>query len=813
MGGSRLLKRVLWTAAPVLMIAGLNVPGATAVTAPGLDNGFARIKVLSNRADLISGGDALVEVEMAPGTKAAAIAMRIGPRDVTSHFAWRASGRFMGRVNGLALGANTLTARIGGATRSVVINNHPNGGPIFSGPQIQPWPCQDTAVDKQCNQPAEYTYLYRSTDPTTSGLQSYDPANPPSDVATTTTDKGVTVPFIVRQERGYQDRDEYKILTLFQPGKPWEPWSPQEQWNHKVLITHGGGCGAAHAPGGAPLKDYSGTFDDNPAMTDSYIVALGKGFAVLSTALDNLGHNCNVVPAAESLMMAKERLIEQYGELRYTIGTGCSGGSITQAMVANAYPGIYQGLLTTCAYPDVASTAIQFFDLHMLRIYFEDPSKWGPGVVWTPQQMADVEGHASHVNAVTTDELFFKGLTDANAASCSGVSDAERYNAQSNPAGVRCTLLDYLINLTGPRTREVWSAPEKAIGRGFAGNFMDNVGVQYGLEALRTGLITPAQFVDLNVKIGGLDIDGKFQPQRTLADQPALDNVYRSGELMEANNLNRVAIINAIGPDPGAAHDSVHAAWVRWRLDREHGNHDNHVMWGGPVALIGDPNYPVQSLEAMDRWLGAVEKDTSATPLVAKITKNKPEDVHDQCSDGFGHAILDSADCVPLYSAPRVVAGDAKTADVVKCALRPLDRSDDYGLLGATITDAQWAQLEETYTGGVCDFSKPGIGQQGAVEWMTYGDAVHHVYGGKRLPLAPADSGIGSASASFRSSTAAPRVLGGNAGPSPSRPSARSLPATGVGIPTAGWVLLGTGLALALILHRSRRQLKRAVPS
>ena len=767
------------------------------------------IKVLSNRADLISGGDALIEVTLAPGLDTADVAIAVGPRNVTSSFALRSNGRYVGRVTGLALGPNTLTARVGTVASKVVMTNHPNGGPLFSGPQIQPWKCQDEAVDAQCNQPAEYTYLYRSSDSSKSALQAYDPENPPGDVATTTTDQGVTVPFIVRQERGYQDRGEYKILTLFQPGKGWEPWGPQEQWNHKLLITHGGGCGTAHSPGAAPLKDYSGTLPDNPAITDSYIVALGRGFAVLSTALDNLGHNCNVVPAAESLLMAKERLIEQYGELRYTIGTGCSGGSITQAMVANAYPGIYQGLLTTCAYPDVASTAIQFFDFHMLRLYFEDPSKWGAGIVWTPEQMADVEGHVSHVDAVAADEAFFKALTNPSAA-CSGVEDAERYDAQTNPGGVRCALLDYLINVLGPRPREVWSANEKAIGHSFAGNFMDNVGVQYGLEALRQGSITPAQFVDLNAKIGGLDIDGKFQEERTVADQPALANVYRSGELMEANNLNRVAIINAIGADPGAAHDSVHAWWVRWRLDREHGNHDNHVMWGGPAPLIGDSSYPVQSLVAMDRWLTAVEQDGSLMPLPAKITKHKPEDVHDQCSDGAGHKIADSADCVEIYSAPRVVAGDDDTADTVKCVLRPLDRGDDYGPLGAVLTDAQWAQHEETFADGVCDFSRPGVGQQGAVAWMTYGDAVTHVYGGVPLPAPPPGSGTGWASASFlsRSDVVARGQLPGIAPPDGSAAPGRSLPATGVAASKAGWVPLGVAVALAVILLRRRSRVR-----
>src|SRR6185503_5664298 len=150
------------------------------------------------------------------------------------------------------------------------------------------------------------------------GLQPYDPTvdNPPADVAEATTDDGIIMPFTVRVETGYQDRDQYKILTLFNPNDAWQPWLPQPQWNHKLLVTHGGNCGAEFEPGGAPLNDYSGTIPENPVLEQSYITALGRGFMVMSTALDNTGHNCDIPLGAESLMMAKERLVEQYGELR-----------------------------------------------------------------------------------------------------------------------------------------------------------------------------------------------------------------------------------------------------------------------------------------------------------------------------------------------------------------------------------------------------------------------------------------------------------------------------------------------------------------
>src|SRR5690606_32287418 len=111
----------------------------------------------------------------------------------------------------------------------------------------------------------------------------------------------------------------------------------------------------SYGPGEPPNGDIAGTAPEGAEMLlgDSISVALGRGFITLSTAQANLGHNVNLVTAAESLMMAKERIVEQYGPLRYTIGTGCSGGAIAQQHIANAYPGIYQGLSVQCSYPDV----------------------------------------------------------------------------------------------------------------------------------------------------------------------------------------------------------------------------------------------------------------------------------------------------------------------------------------------------------------------------------------------------------------------------------------------------------------------------
>jgi hypothetical protein len=59
-----------------------------------------QIYVLSNRADLISGGQALVEVTIPAGGDPAAMRVAVGERDVTSAFAVRADGRYLGRIEG-----------------------------------------------------------------------------------------------------------------------------------------------------------------------------------------------------------------------------------------------------------------------------------------------------------------------------------------------------------------------------------------------------------------------------------------------------------------------------------------------------------------------------------------------------------------------------------------------------------------------------------------------------------------------------------------------------------------------------------------
>ena len=457
---SRLVVATTLLAAGVLAVPALATLPSTPLT----------IRVISNRADLVSGGDAVVQVDLPRGASGATVT--VGGRDVSAAFAHRPSGHYQGLLTGLRVGANTVVARAGGKAARLTITNHPAEGPVFSGPPIQPWYCLPGALDKNCRRPVTYAYQYMSS--VTGQFAAYDPKNPPADVATTTTDQGKTVPYVVRIESGTVDRSAYSIAVLYDGSKPFTRWTGPAAWNHKLYVTHGGGCGGMH------------TEAATPSVLDSN--TLSRGFVVMSTALDNSNQNCNVVVQAESIMMAKERVTDAYGDIRYTIGMGSSGGSLASLQMANAYPGLYDGLLVGATFPDAMLTDL--LDCVALTRYFNDPRKWGAGVVWTEPAQAAVAGKQS-MGPCALEALPF-GPEDysnmynpSDPAWCDMSShEPERvYNATTNPKGVRCAIQDYFVNVLGNRPPSRWGAVEKKIHRGFANRPYDTVGVQYGLAA------------------------------------------------------------------------------------------------------------------------------------------------------------------------------------------------------------------------------------------------------------------------------------------------------------------------------------------
>lgn len=682
------------------------------------------IKTLSNRADLISGGDALTQIVLPTGAKVSGLRVRLDGKNVTREFALRRNHKVEGRLTGLVLGTNTVIATSNGERARLVITNHPLGGPDFSGPQIKPWKCETGAKNRKCDIAPTFALMYlpagtEGTGVGVSGVASastflpYNPKSPPAAalIATTTTRDGVTMPFIIRQETGYIDRDQYTIATLYQPGKPWQPWAAQRQFNHRLVITHGASCDTTYGSGAAPSVL-------NPTL-------LGAGFILMSNALDNAGHNCNLVTEAESLVMTKEYVIDHYGQIRWTIGSGCSGGSLVQQQVANAYPGLYQGITPQCSFTDAWSSSMEYVDYGMLLRYFENPSKWAPGAAWTPTAIQQAIDHPNIGNPVTFTTVIPNSANPSR--SCPDVPKAKTYDPKTNPKGVKCDLQDYMVNVFGKRKD------------GFANRPFGNDGIQYGLQGLLNGEISPAAFVDLNTKVGGLTKNDTYQAKRSKPNLIGLKRAYLSGAVDSANHLNKVAIIDLRGPDPGFFHDVYRTYAMRARLLRDFGTAANQVLWRGEAPIAGDANYANQAVFAMDTWLARVHADHRRVPLATKIIQDKQLALTNRCTDGSGNALpAESCDeTVQAYGTPRMAAGMPETDDVLECRLQPLHRS----AYPVTFTPAEWKALRTTFPQGVCNYNKRGVDQRGAISWLTYQTKSGHViYGGKPMGKAPSSA-------------------------------------------------------------------------
>src|SRR5947208_15915893 len=112
---------------------------------------------------------------------------------------------------------------------------------------------------------------------------------------------------------------------------------------------------------------------------------LGEGYALFSNTLQHPSNNCNAVLSSEAAMMSKEHFIETYGVPLYTVSTGCSGGSYGSIQLADALPGLFDGALIACTFPDPLGIAFSGSDGHLLTHYFNVTN---PAGFTTAQQVA-----------------------------------------------------------------------------------------------------------------------------------------------------------------------------------------------------------------------------------------------------------------------------------------------------------------------------------------------------------------------------------------------------------------------------------------
>lgn len=698
-----------------------------------------RIEVASGRPDTITGGTALVRIHLPDFVTPDALQVELraleGTQDVSASFQPENDRSMVGLLTAIPLGRSLLHARTTqgpGYEFDLALHNHPSHGPVFSGPQQQPFFCNpvDSGLsadhDEFCHTDTVVEYFYRSA----SGFQPLaDPSVVPDDVMMTTTSTGLGVPMIVRNERGTLNRGIYSIAVLHDPAQAaWgDPLAPQSQWNGRLFYQLEGACRPGFSQDRERAQDILGGLQST---------IIGAGYAVARHSFTRHGNTCgNDVLSTESMMMVREHFTISHGEPLHMIGNGGSGGAIIQYLAADNYPGILDGLITGFTFPDAFSIASGSGDAALLNRAFTESDVWHYNsqiaALFPDDWTAELEESVKPLTAVSGFGSWALNMTwvtgnsrnlDPSIYVGRFVPEDQLYDAERRPDGIRATIYE--------AGRNSWGVDPDT---GFARRPLDNTGVQYGLLAVNDGTINSEQFVSLNESIGGFDIDGRHIPERMNISPELAALAHSSGRVMHGGGGLAEVPILAVGLyqdtlETGADyHDRFRDFSIRARLLNANGHFDNHVIWHTHPSTLSAAFLDLPRLTIMDVWVTAIGADTRDIPRAQKVVENRPAGLTDRCMyPGGDHNTLQwpaddmSNPCIremPPAGDPRVAAGGPLSNDIIKCELMPLDRAS----YATTFTDQQWLRLQMVFSEGVCDWAKPGIGQGGAPRpWLQY---------------------------------------------------------------------------------------------
>jgi hypothetical protein len=758
---------------------GVVALAAAVAVAPAAHAKPLELTVLSSEPDQVSGGDALVRVDAPRGLLDKLRVERNGD-DVTDAFE-RKDGSLIGLVEGLELGENTVTVVRNRRSSApphdrLVLVNYPTTGPIFSGPHQRPFVCQtnqaglgEPLVDNQdgegfrvenpdgstagwsldCSADTKVDYQYRSTEGGFKPLPA-DGSRPP-DLAQTTLLDGRTVDYVVRRERGTINRFIYSFAMLAPLGEDPDDEPDTSLWNKRAIYTFDGGVQIGHRQG-------------NPGGSALYHDGLRKGYGIVHSSGTRASTHYNLELGGETALMTKEEFIERYGVPLYTVGVGGSGGAIQQYVYGQNHPGLIDAGIPQYSYPDMVTQTIHVGDCELLEHYMDvtDGSnpKWQnwDNREWLEGLNADADrpnpyrlgapGNTECVNG-------WRGLTPLalNPLWAPDFGGTDRMDPDEL-AQTHWTHWEDVRNVYGvdPDT-------------GFARQTWDNVGVQYGLQALTAGNITPGEFLDLNAEVGSwedpedvVQEGPPFGPPLGPDLVPGLPPITPPFDPWSSRNME----LSPGGGTPAPRHEgdiaAINAAYERglyfdgdidiplidWRhyLEEELDMHNSHQSFASRQRMLdrdGDASNQVvwftdarpsrqfdqtpEALEVMDEWMANIR----AHPKRG-VALNKPALATDRCFTTQGEeiargpnvwdGILDDApqgECTqefPLHSTSRIVAGGPFRGGVYKCALQSVDEAVERGLYGSwTQTEAQLERLKEIFPDGVCDYSQEDVGR------------------------------------------------------------------------------------------------------
>lgn len=599
---------------------------------------------------------------------------------------------------------------------------------------------QIVGYSKDCSLKTRVYYFYRSR----KSAEFLPLAGHSDDVDELSID-GQSVPFVVRVEIGTINRHIYVIALLRGPNDtPEEP--DLKYWNRKLVYQMRGGVGIGRRQG---------------RIAANYIpkrrrVELKEGYAIAYSTANQTSNNYDIELAEDTMARVKRQFSARYGEPRYTIGIGGSGGAIQQYLIGQNRPGLLDGGIALYSYPDMVTQTTKVMDCELLEHYFDvvdaDNEKWQ---TWS--QRAWIEGFNASDDLPNVFERL-RALQAIRKGSWPGWSRGHTECTRSwrnlipQIANPRYT---YYAALFSPQVlRRVswtyWDNLKRVYGtdeNGLARRTYDNVGVQYGLAALQRIQITVAEFLKLNDFIGGWKPPADMAPERywlfpagrsSLADlsvwshhnmnakvtkdRPAARSegdiaaiaaAYRSGQVFIGDQSMPIIDLRHYLEPELDMHDSLQSFSARLRMLRKQGHADTQLIWFAqrPHSPLGD------ALDVLEHWLENMRSDSSLT-----VADAKPAQATDRCYSDTGQIIAsgenvwdgvwngkENGECMdkfPIFSNPRIEAGDDYAGDIFKCHLQSVDDAIASGVYAPIDVAAYRAELQRVFPDGVCDYMR-----------------------------------------------------------------------------------------------------------
>jgi hypothetical protein len=300
---------------------------------------------------------------------------------------------------------------------------------------------------------------------------------------------------------------------------------------------------------------------------------------------------------------------------------------------------------------------------------------------------------------------------------------------------------------------------------GYARSYWDNVGVQYGLNAVASGQITPEEFLKVNGVVGGwkeppdfvqegspffppgvidptnwdpwssrnqnYSIDPSAVAPRTEGQLEAMQSAYEAGLVFMGDMDIPIIDWRNYLEDELDMHNSHQSFAARQRIRDFRGDSNNQIIWFTDVVASQSPyDQTPEAFAVIDEWM----LNILANPELG-VSGNKPALAVDRCFDAAGNemasgddvwdGILDDgplgacAQSFPVYATARIVAGGPFKGSIFKCHLKPVSAAIADGDYGAwTPTVDQQVMLEQVFPTGVCDFSQPDVGLSSDVQDM-----------------------------------------------------------------------------------------------